>query len=135
MQARFLVAVLLFMPAGCAHSIAQHSPPAEGSPSAPTPRNAGSVHIGSSSGPKMIHYVRPVYPAWARKQHLEGIVEFRAIIGKDGRIKKLTFVKGPKALRPYAESAVRQWRYEPPTLNGMPIEIVTDIRVQFSLSA
>jgi hypothetical protein len=53
------------------------------------------MQIGSGSGPKMIRYVRPIYPVWARKQHVEGIVDLAGTIGKDGRIRNLVVLSGP----------------------------------------
>ena len=94
----------------------------------------GSGIGGPLSGGEMIHYVRPIYPMWARKQRLQGVVEFTATIGKDGRIRELSFVKGPAPLVPYAERAVRQWRYKPTLLNGVRMETKTDVLVQFTLN-
>jgi protein TonB len=85
-------------------------------------------------GPKLIKFVRPHYPNWARRRHIEGTVELAATISKDGRVRDLRFVKGPKALAPYAEDAVRKWRYQPFELNGTPVEVKTDIMVPFIAS-
>lgn len=65
--------------------------------------------------------------------HLQGTVELRATVGKDGRVRDLTFVKGPSELVPYAEAAVRKWRSEPMILNGVPVEAKTDIMAPFLL--
>ena len=32
-----------------------------------------------------------------------------------------------------ATEAVRQWRYQPTLLNGQPVEIITEIQVNFTL--
>jgi protein TonB len=114
---RIQIAVLLLCLLGCQRSRSRHS----------------EIFVGSILGePKMIRYVRPVYPDWARKARLEGIVEFIGTVGKDGRVRDLSFVKGPRLLVPYAESAVHQWRYESPTLNGVPVEVKTQIHVPFT---
>jgi len=81
----------------------------------------------------MTRYVRPVYPKWARVQHIEGRVEFVARIGKDGRVRDLSFVKGPKLLVPFAQAAIGKWRYKPTVLNGERVEIQTAISVNFTL--
>jgi outer membrane biosynthesis protein TonB len=92
------------------------------------------VRAGVMPGPKMTHYVRPVYPRWARTQHIEGCIEFVASIGKDGRVRDLSFVKGPKLLVPFAQTAIGKWRYQPATLNGEQVEVRTAINVNFTLS-
>jgi protein TonB len=61
-------------------------------------------------------------------------VEFTAAISKDGRIEKLQLVRGHPLLVPAARQAVEQWRYRPTLLNGEPVEVITDIVVNFTLS-
>jgi protein TonB len=56
------------------------------------------------------------------------------VIGKDGTIQNLTLVSGHPLLIPSAQDAVRQWLYQPTTLNGEPVEVVTTIDVNFTLS-
>lgn len=97
-------------------------------------RKYSGVHVGEIFGRKLIRYVRPEYPRWAKLRGIQGVVEFAAVVGKDGTIKRLTLLKGPKELVPYAEAAVRQWRYAPILLNGVPLETITDETVDFTLN-
>ncbi|MGA2589896.1 MAG: energy transducer TonB [Bryobacteraceae bacterium] len=97
-------------------------------------KTLGKIHAGNKLGGEMLHYVRPVYPSWAKLQKITGEVEFRALIAEDGSVKELTPLSGPKELIPYAEAAVRQWRYRPATVNDTPVEIITQIRINFTLS-
>jgi TonB family protein len=92
-----------------------------------------SVSQGLSQG-LLIHKVRPVYPKSARQNHVQGTVTLRAVISKDGRIEDLTPISGPKELIPAAVDAVQQWRYKPYLLKGQPVEIETQIVVNFVLS-
>ena len=55
-------------------------------------------------------------------------------IGIDGRIRNLKAASGPEELVPSALSAVKQWRYQPFELKGEPIEVETDITVNFQLA-
>jgi TonB family protein len=80
---------------------------------------------------KLAKHVGPVYPPAAERQHLEGIVRLHAVIGKDGRIRRLEPVSGPPLLVREAMNAVREWRYEPTLLDGQPIETREDIRLIF----
>lgn len=82
----------------------------------------------------MLHQVAPVYPAAARYSHIQGSVVLRAVIGKDGRIQSLKAVSSPSQdLTDAAVGAVQQWRYRPYTLNGEPVEVDTQIVVNFKL--
>jgi len=60
-------------------------------------------------------------------------VMLQAVIGKDGRIENLQMISGHPMLAPAAIEAVRQWRYRPYTLNGEPVEVETEITVNFVL--
>jgi protein TonB len=82
----------------------------------------------------LLHRVQPVYPTIARLGKIQGPVELRAVISKAGTIENLTVVGGPAMLVAAAKEAVRQWRYRPYLLNGEPIEVETDITVNFILS-
>jgi len=56
-----------------------------------------------------------------------------AVIGKAGTIDNLRVVSGHPMLVPAAIDAVRQWRYRPYILNSEPIEVETQITVNFVL--
>jgi protein TonB len=55
------------------------------------------------------------------------------VIGKDGRIHELTPISGPKELVGAAIGAVQQWRYKPYMLNNEPVEVETQVVVNFQL--
>jgi protein TonB len=57
-----------------------------------------------------------------------------AIIAKDGTIKSLEVLSGDPALVPSALESVRQWVYQPTLLNGEPVEVQTQIDVNYTLS-
>ena len=59
---------------------------------------------------------------------------FTAIISKDGNIQNLKLVRGHPLLVNAAKEAVKQWVYKPTLLNGEPVEVITDIIVNFTLS-
>lgn len=82
----------------------------------------------------LIHKVLPVYPALAKSARVQGTVEFKAIISKEGTIENLRLVHGHPLLVQAAREAVLQWKYRPTLLNGEPVEVVTDIIVNFTLS-
>jgi protein TonB len=77
--------------------------------------------------------VQPVYPPEARQDRIQGTVILHAIISKEGRIADLRLISGPKELAPAAIGAVQQWRYRPYLLMGSPVEVDTEIQVNFRL--
>ena len=82
----------------------------------------------------LIHQVKPTYPPLAKQARIQGAVVLQAVIGKDGTIQNLRVVSGHPMLTPAAIDAVKQWRYKPYFLNGEPVEVETQITVNFTLA-
>lgn len=61
-------------------------------------------------------------------------MHLQVTIAQDGTIKSLELIEGHPLLAPAAMDAVRQWVYEPTLLNGNPVEVITQIDVNFTLS-
>jgi protein TonB len=89
---------------------------------------------GNMQQAKLVSQVRPVYPADAKAQRIQGSVKLEAVIGKDGKVENLKVLSGDPLLAPAALEAVRQWQYQTTLLNGNPVEVVTQIDVNFTLS-
>jgi protein TonB len=89
---------------------------------------------GNVQQAKLIRQPKPIYPPLAKQARISGTVQLTAIISKDGTIQNLTVVKGHPLLVPAALEAVKQWVYQPTLLNGEPVEVVTQIDVNFTLS-
>lgn len=81
----------------------------------------------------LIRRVQPTYPPLARNAHVQGSVVLFAMISTAGVIENLRVVRGHPLLVGAAIDAVRQWRYRPYILNGEPIEVETEITVNFVL--
>ena len=82
---------------------------------------------------QLTNLVEPVYPSEAQKRGIEGTVKLHAVIGADGTIQSLEPRSGPEPLIQAAITAVRQWKYNPTTLNGKPIEMQEDVSFAFRL--
>ena len=82
----------------------------------------------------LIRKVQPAYPQLARTARIQGSVVLQAVISKEGAIENLKVLTGHPMLVQSAIDAVRQWRYRPYILNGDPIEVETQIVVNFSLA-
>ncbi|HEY1802225.1 MAG TPA: TonB family protein [Terriglobales bacterium] len=81
----------------------------------------------------LIQKIQPVYPHLALVTHTEGSVMLQAVISREGIIENLQVVSGSPYLSRAAVDAVRQWRYRPYRLNGEPVEVETQIVVNFTL--
>ena len=103
-------------------------------PPPPPPAPTHPLRISSLSEANLLHRVQPIYPPLARQARVQGPVELRAIISKSGTIENLVVVRGHPLLAQSAIDAVRQWRYRPYLLNNEPIEVETEITVNFCLS-
>ncbi len=77
--------------------------------------------------------VQPAYPEQARQLRIQGAVQLQANISKDGSITNVKLFSGDAILGRAAMDAVRQWKYKPYYLNGEPVEIQTQITVNFKL--
>ncbi|MGH9490241.1 MAG: energy transducer TonB, partial [Terriglobales bacterium] len=112
---------------GLANSAAPPPPP----PAAPS----GPIHIGGDvEAANCISCPYPRYPDLARQARISGAVVLHAIIGKDGRIKDLRLISGHPMLVGAAMQAVRNWRYHPTVLDGQPVEVDTEITINFTLA-
>jgi len=89
---------------------------------------------GQVESAKLIFQPKPDYPQLAKMARIQGVVRLEAIISKDGTIQDLKLVSGHPLLAKAALDAVKQWRYQPTLLNGEPVEVVTEVDVNFTLS-
>ena len=62
------------------------------------------------------------------------MVILEAIVGTDGSVKSAQVLRGHPLLDEAAVDAVQQWRYTPTLLNGVPVDVVMTVTVNFTLS-
>jgi TonB family protein len=102
--------------------------------------NAGAapparVRVGGNVQQNLLISQPPaVYPPLAKQARIQGVVKLNATIAKDGTMQHLEVVSGHPLLTQAAMDAVRQWVYKPTLLNGQPVEVMTEIDVNFTLS-
>lgn len=89
---------------------------------------------GQVESAKAIYRPMPAYPPLAKMARIQGVVRLEAVISKDGTIQDLKVMSGHPLLVQAALNAVKQWKYEPTLLNGVPVEVVTEIDVNFTLA-
>lgn len=73
----------------------------------------------------------PVYPAPALRMGVEGSVTLQGTVGTDGRVRNLRPVRGHALLTQVAIEAVKNWKYQPALLNGIPVETEITVNVNF----
>jgi protein TonB len=103
----------------------------------PVPKIAAPQRIRVSSGVSqglLVRKVQPTYPPLARQARIQGVVILQAQISKEGNIENLQLISGHPMLAPAAIDAVKQWKYRPYLLNGEPVEVETQVQVNFTLS-
>ncbi len=111
----------------------QPGPPARPSGTEqPVPQRV-RVSQGVSQGLR-VKWVAPKYPEKARQDGIQGKVVLRANISKEGDVVDLSAISGDPLLVKSAVKAVKQWKYKPYLLQGNPVEVDTEIVVNFSLS-
>src|ERR1019366_8731043 len=81
---------------------------------------------------RLVHTVNPVYPPEALAQKLHGAVNLQALVGRDGSVEDLKIVRGYFVLGRAAIAAVKQWRFQPYSLNGHAAATQTVITLNFS---
>jgi protein TonB len=100
----------------------------------PLPPTSHLLRISHMSEGDLIHRVQPDYPPLARSARIQGSVLLQAVISRQGTIENLRVLSGHPMLVRAAIDAVSQWRYRPYILNNEPVEVETQITVNFSLS-
>jgi TonB family protein len=89
---------------------------------------------GNVQQANLITKVTPLYPPDAKAARIQGIVQLSVVIGKDGIVQNVSVMSGPALLVPAAVEAVQQWIYKPTLLNGNPVEVITQVDVNFTLT-
>jgi periplasmic protein TonB len=92
------------------------------------------VRISHMREGDLVRKILPTYPPLAHSAGIQGQVVLQAVISKQGIIENLRVLAGHPMLVPAAIEAVRQWRYRPYVLNNEPVEVETQITVNFSLA-
>jgi protein TonB len=122
---------------GIIGSVPSAAPPPPPPPPAKVEKAATPQRIrvgGNVQSARLVRQPRPVYPPLAKQARISGVVKLGAIISKDGTIQHLEVISGHPLLVPAALEAVKQWVYQPTLLNGEPVEVQTQIDVNFTLS-
>ena len=109
-------------------------------PMTPTPVvNEGDI-VDPGPGvvaPVLLHRVNPKYPPIAQRAGISGEVIAELLVGIDGKVEDVRIVEVTHegvGFERATEDAVRQWRYRPPTKNGVKVRTWVRIRINLSLN-
>ena len=102
-------------------------------PSPPPKPSTPTIRVSRMMEGNLIYKVQPVYPPLARAARVQGSVVLKAVISRAGTIEGLQVLNGHPLLVQAARDAVAQWRYRPYLLNGEPVEVETQVTVNFIL--
>jgi protein TonB len=101
-------------------------------PAAPPPVTPIRLHEGIRE-PRKIVDAAPAYPQFAQMSHIEGLVVIEATIDTRGAVQAARVLRSVPFLDEAALAAVRQWRYTPALLNGVPVPVIMTVTVKFTL--
>jgi protein TonB len=89
---------------------------------------------GVVRAPQKVHHVAPSYPPIAQAAKISGVVIIEALIAEDGSVREVKVLKSVPLLDAAATDAVRQWRFTPTLLNGVPVQVIMSVTVSFTLN-
>jgi protein TonB len=122
-----LVVILLVSAGGIlnAQSVPAGALVQEGTPIPPAP--------GKVTGGRVLFSHPPMAPQEIRVNHISGTVVLSVLIGKNGKVKDVKVTSTTRAtLNEAAMDAVRDWKYEPFCLDGVPTEYRTSVTMSFN---
>lgn len=104
-------------------------------PVGPGPSEAigSTIHDVSSTSLAILHRVDPIYPDFARRAHLQGIVVLLMTVDEHGQPTSVTVQEGHAAFHEAAMQAARQWRFEPAQVEGRAVSARFRLTLKFSL--
>src|SRR5262245_8177720 len=96
--------------------------------------NAGTIPNGGITPPTVLKSTLALYTDDGRARGIEGTVTIEAVMTEDGQIQTMRVLKGLGfGLDEVALASVREWQFSPATRAGVPVSVVAEIDVQFSL--
>lgn len=98
-------------------------------------RAEGAMRVGGDvHAPRVVHRVEPMYPEEARRNRVSGIVILETLVDATGRVTDVLPLKPlPYGLTEAAVDAVKQWTFEPGTLQGKPVPVIFNLTVNFKI--
>lgn len=95
---------------------------------------AAPLPVGGEVKPaRLLSQVQPIYPMLAKNQRVSGDVVIDALIDANGKVTSMKVISGPALLHQAAKDALRQWKFQPATLDGSPVSMHLTVKLQFRI--
>lgn len=89
---------------------------------------------GEVKAPKLVHYVEPAFSPSSKEAFVEGTVKISAVVTREGEPTNLKVTSGLNTEEDRtAVEAVKQWKFEPGTKGGQPVNVHVTVEVTFHL--
>ncbi len=89
---------------------------------------------GDVKPPKLVHYVEPDFSPKSKEAFVEGTVKLSIVVTTDGVATDLHVTSGLNAEQDRtAVEAVKQWKFQPGTKSGQPVNVRVAVEVSFHL--
>ena len=92
----------------------------------------------STTMPKIIKEVKPVYTAEGRAAKIQGTVLVSAVVTTEGGVSNVTVIRSldkKYGLDTQAVNAASQWKFSPATRDGKPVPVTVTIELSFFLNS
>ena len=89
--------------------------------------------IAVDEPPVPIYHPDPAYPEWARENGIDGRVVLHALVGVDGRVRKVTVIRGIPGLSESAEETLYRWTFKPARAGRQPVAVWIEVPFSFRL--
>jgi protein TonB len=85
--------------------------------------------------PRLLAQVQPKYTIEALEQRIQGSVRLEVVVTRDGQVGAVRVLRSldPRGLDEQAIAAVRQWRFDPGRVAGVPVDVIANVIVDFSI--
>lgn len=94
---------------------------------------AEDAFVAFDEPPVPIYRPDPTYSEWAREQNIQGRVVLHALIGQDGRVRRVTVIRGIWGLTESAQEALYRWTFRPAHVNRQPVAVWIEVPFEFRL--
>ncbi len=102
----------------------------------PVPRRPGSAAPPpDTQEARLVQHVATEYPQDAARKGIEGSVDVSFTVTSQGKVTDVLVLDAvpSEIFNRSAVAAVRRWKYDPKTINGVPVESHQQLRLQFKL--
>lgn len=109
------------------------APPSTENPNVVAPDPAEGVFVAFDRAPVPYYQPAPAYPPWPREAGIEGRVVLHVLVGRDGRVVRVTVIRDVKGLTDAAREAIARWRFHPALSGKHPVAVWVEIPIEFRL--